>query len=181
MIFEKSDTLTIDEFLLIAQDREDRLELIEGEIFEMDAPTIRHQDRVLLIAIYLYGLGKGKVIIAPVDVVLDSRNTLQPDVLWIAPNSICQILEKRVVGAPDLIVEILSPSTARNDKQKKFRVYQRNGVREYWIIDPIGLYLEQWVLSEEKFVLQDVFADDDVFNSPILEAEVRVSELLKQA
>jgi Uma2 family endonuclease len=181
MIFEKSDTLTIDEFLLIAQDREDRLELIEGEIVEMAAPTVFHQVILVSLAVFFRILGRGTVLVAPIEVVLDSRNTFQPDVLWIAPDSTCQILEKRVVGAPDLIVEILSPSTARNDKQKKFRVYQRNGVREYWIIDPIGLYLEQWVLIEEKFVLQDVFADDDVFKSPILEADVRVNELLKQA
>ena len=119
-----------------------RCELIDGEIVVMDAPSFDHQ-RVLRdlfrpIANFLDGK-KCEVFIAPFDVCLfglgdEDTTVVQPDILVICDDSILD--NKRCNGAPDFVVEILSPSTANHDKQRKLNKYMDAGVREYWIVDP---------------------------------------------
>jgi Uma2 family endonuclease len=100
---------------------ERRFELIDGEVIEMPTPPIRHQrfaGRVMLLVDSL--IPDGEVFISPLEVYFDEFNIVQPDIVWVAANSICKVEEKRLVGAPDLVVEILSPSTAKRDKTAKF-------------------------------------------------------------
>jgi len=147
------------------------MELIEGEIFRIPAPELAHQDIVLLAAILLKRLIKnGKVYVAPVDVYFDEANVFQPDVLWISEdNTRCvPVNGKYLRGAPDLVIEVFSPGTARRDKRQKFRLYQKNGVREYWMIDPREQYVEVWYLENAKFVLLDVYIPGETFTSPLL-------------
>src|SRR5579871_1433380 len=104
----------------------------------MTAPKIKHQ----LLSGRLYRLvddlkPNGVAIYAPVDVYLDEFNIPEPDIMWVAENSTtCEITENRLIGAPDLVIEILSPSTAKRDKTDKFNLYEKHGSREYWLIDP---------------------------------------------
>ena len=122
-----------------------RWELIEGVAWAMSAPTTRHQKTIgslhLLFASYL----KGKpceVFIAPYDVLLyeadeppeQVRNVVQPDLMVFCDKT--KIKEKFAWGAPDLAVEILSPSTTKKDLNDKFRLFEKHGVREYWVVDP---------------------------------------------
>ena len=82
-----------------------------------------------------------------------TSNAVQPDVLWNSPASRCVLVDDAYFrGAPDLVVEVLSPSTALRDKQTKFRLYEKYGVREYWIVEPTAQYVEVWALVEAKFV-----------------------------
>jgi Uma2 family endonuclease len=146
-------------------------ELINGEVFRMPAPQLNHQDTVLQTALFLkQWLTDGKVYVAPVDVYLDELNVVQPDVLWISPdNKRCVSVEgKYLRGAPDLIIEVLSPGTARRDKREKFGLYQKYGVREYWMVDFHEQFIEVWQLVEGKFLLLNVYGPGETFISPLL-------------
>ena len=86
---------------------------------------------------------------------LDEGEEYKPDMMVVCdPN---KLQKKGVYGAPDLVVEVLSPGTARNDRGHKKNVYERCGVREYWIVNPADMSVEQYVLENDKFVLRDVY------------------------
>jgi Uma2 family endonuclease len=144
---------------------------MDGEVITMPSPIPAHQEAivrlVLLISQLTVQLG-GKVYVAPLDVYLDALNVVQPDVIWVAPDSQCQIGEKRLIGAPDLIAEVLSPGTALHDKRHKFRLYERFGVREYWIVDPLEKLVEVWVQTDKRFSLIDVYGQGESFVSSLL-------------
>jgi Uma2 family endonuclease len=145
-------------------------ELIHGEEIMSPSPTGNHQ-RVSGRLFKLIGglVPHGEVLYAPIDVYLDDENVVQPDILWVAENGTCVWVEDRYLsGAPDLVVEIFSPGTARRDKKDKFRLYEKFGVREYWMVDPDEKWLEIWQLKEAHFVLVDVFGPTDACTSPLL-------------
>jgi len=157
-------------------------ELINGEVFRMPAPQLNHQDAVLQIAVFLKRrLTTGKLYIAPVDLHFDDANVVQPDIMWIAPdNDRCISVEgKYLHGAPDLVMEVFSPGTARRDKRDKFRLYQKYGVREYWMVDPVERFVEVWELAGGKFLLVDVYGPGETFSSPLV-GEVAVTEMFPQ-
>jgi len=116
-----------------------RHELIDGEHLVTPAPSLRHQgiSGELLTALnnYLRVHPFGKVYAAPVDVVLSDVDVVEPDLLFVS-NERREILRDRVHGAPDLVVEIVSPSSRRSDEVTKRHLYDRFGVREYWVADP---------------------------------------------
>lgn len=144
-------------------------ELLDGELIQMPSPDVRHQRGIGHLFVLLRGLvPDGEVFVAPLDVVLDEDNVVQPDVMWVAGESRCQITDQRLIGAPDLIVEILSPGTARHDRRIKFRLYERHGVREYWIVDLLLPLFEVWQWVEGRFVLVDVCGPEDTLQSPLL-------------
>jgi Uma2 family endonuclease len=117
-----------------------RRELAYGILREPPAPFFSHQELVFRVARLLQDhvepRGLGRVGLAPVDVVLDAERALvlQPDVLFVATERL-SIIRDQVWGAPDLVIEILSPSTESRDRQEKFAWYRQYGVREYWIVD----------------------------------------------
>ncbi len=144
-------------------------ELMDGELLVSPAPIPEHQNVSVELLILLRGLiPNGKLFHAPIDVYFDESNIVQPDLLWVAEDSQCFIGDKRLEGAPDLIVEILSPSTARRDKNKKFQLYEKYGVREYWLVDPQAQYIEVWRLENGKFTPKGVFGPGETFIVPIL-------------
>jgi Uma2 family endonuclease len=115
-----------------------RCELLYGRLPVTPAPTLRHQRVVLALARRLLDLAEragGEVFVSPVDVVLADHSIVQPDVIYVSPGR-SGILGHRVEGAPDLVVEIVSPATARRDLGEKMRLYGASRIVEYWIIDP---------------------------------------------
>jgi Uma2 family endonuclease len=110
----------------------------------------------------------GQFFVAPLDVEFDPHNVPQPDVMVVLPGGKCTIGDTRLIGAPDLIVEVLSPDTNQVDRREKFRLYERHGVREYWLIEPGEMRLEAWALQERRFVLVDVVGKDETYISPLL-------------
>jgi Uma2 family endonuclease len=117
---------------------EPRCELLYGRLLVTPAPTARHQHIVFKIARILADCADrhgDQVLVSPIDVVLADHSVVQPDVVYVrAARS--SIVRDRVEGAPDLVVEVLSPGTARRDLGEKLRLYAEAGVAEYWIIDP---------------------------------------------
>ncbi|MFC4776808.1 Uma2 family endonuclease [Paenibacillus sp. GCM10023252] len=104
---------------------------------------------------------------APVDVIFDTGETRQPDILMIHRSRIHIIEEHAVVGPPDLVIEILSPNSAKRDRIMKKESYARFGVPEYWIVDPGNLTIEQYVLVEEgqPYELLQLFEQGDTIHS----------------
>ena len=115
-----------------------RCELLYGRLPVTPAPTFRHQLVVTAIGRFLYdfALPRGEhAVVSPIDVVLADHSIVQPDVIYVSKER-GGIVRQRVEGAPDLVVEILSPATARRDLGEKLRLYAEAGVAEYWIVDP---------------------------------------------
>ncbi len=132
--------LTYDDFLLFPDDGL-RHEIIDGEHYVTPSPTPRHQ--VLLgrlhfeIERYLRAHpGNGQVFLSPLDVVFTKWDIVEPDLLFVAADQEDILTEKNVQGAPALVIEIASPGTRRRDEQIKRQLFDRGGVREYWVVDP---------------------------------------------
>ncbi|MBS4209477.1 Uma2 family endonuclease [Bacillus sp. FJAT-50079] len=150
---------------------EERFELIEGIRYDMQAaPAIRHQQ---LVTYFLKNLEDtcapdGLILTSPIDVKFNDDNECQPDLIYIANDNLHIVTEKKVIGAPDLIIEILSPSTSNNDKIHKKAVYERFGVKEYWIVDPTHLYVDQFILTDQKYILAQTYGNKDSIRSDLL-------------
>jgi Uma2 family endonuclease len=138
-------------------DDDQRYEIIDGELLMAPAPDTWHQDwsreLAMIVVPHVKRKKLGKVFIAPVDVVLDRENTVQPDLVFIAAAN-TRIIERRAVfGAPDLLIELISPSSVRRDRYVKKDLYARFGVKEYWIGDPANKSLEIFTLKEGRYEL----------------------------
>lgn len=157
-----------------------RYEVIDGQIISMSpAPTPKHQhvQRELLIEFGTYLRGKEcSVFGSPIDVCLFANQTtpnekikdwVQPDIVVICDRN--KINPQNIVGAPDLVIEILSPSTARNDRVIKFNNYQKAGVREYWIVDPSNEYVEVFLLQNNRFISSGFYTKEDSIKVNIFE------------
>ena len=131
--------MTYEDYVALPDDG-NRYEVIEGELCLVPAPNRKHQIVILNIAVefrnFLRSRELGHVYIAPFDVVLSSVNVLQPDVLYVSNNRLDILSDAGASGAPDLAVEVLSPSTRSRDEITKLRLYEDFGVDEYWIVDP---------------------------------------------
>jgi Uma2 family endonuclease len=132
--------LTYDDFLQFPDDG-NRHELIDGEHYVTPSPNARHQrilwNLAVLIGSFLKEHDLGDAFFAPFDVVFSNFDVVEPDLLFIAASRRADVLtDKHVRGAPDLVVEIASPSTRRRDESIKRRLYEKSGVVEYWVVDP---------------------------------------------
>jgi Uma2 family endonuclease len=160
------------------------IQLIDGEVVIGVAPIPLHQMVVMSIAGLLWLYSKqygGKTFTAPIEVYLDEHNIFEPDILYLAPETRCVIDPKRLVGPPDLVIEVLSPSTAKHDREQKFRAYEKHKVYEYWIVDPSNAYLEVWTLQGESFAKLGTFVTGDSFTSAVLKAQpVTVSTIFEE-
>ncbi len=159
------------------------MQLIDGVIIMSPSPTLDHQDAVLNTATYLRQLRPdGKVYVAPIDVHLNDMNVVQPDVAWLHPQTKCTRFErKHLLGAPDLVVEVLSPGTARFDRNRKLRLYEQYGTQEYWVEDVITQLVEVWTLADGAFKYIGAYGTGDTFASPLLGQTVDVTAIFPPA
>ena len=144
---------------------DERIEIIDGEAFMMAPPSRAHQEVVTALVAQLYDYLKGKkckVYAAPFAVRLFEENgdrpedvdtLVEPDISVVCDPS--KLDDAGCKGAPDLVIEILSPSTTRHDRFIKFNLYQRAGVREYWIVDPVGKTVQVFVLENGRYTAKD--------------------------
>lgn len=155
------------------------VELLDGEIIRHSLNTPVHQ-RGVGRSMSLIGdlIPNGEVFIAPIAVQFDDLNVPEPDVVWVAEDSKCIVGEKSLIGPPDLIVEVLSPGTTRQDRKGKFALYERHGVREYWIVDSVDRYIEVYQNQDHQFIRQGIFEPGETFESAVLGGKtVEVSKL----
>jgi Uma2 family endonuclease len=152
-------------------DEGERIELIDGEIFNMSpAPSRRHQQVLReLSTIFSVFLREKEceVYFAPFDVRLltdnkqddDINNVVQPDLSIVCDKE--KLDDKGCNGAPDMIIEILSPSSVKLDRWKKYQLYEKAGVNEYWLVDPVNNSVEIHLLVDAQYKFQGVFTKDD--------------------
>jgi Uma2 family endonuclease len=152
---KKQGEYTLEDYYALPEER--RVELIDGMIYDMASPRTVHQDIAAYIHISFYDYIRRekkpcKVFEAPMDVQLccDQRTMVQPDVMVICDRN--KIKGFGIYGAPDFVLEVLSPSTRRKDMTIKLQKYLEAGVREYWIIDPYKKILITYDFTDEEFV-----------------------------
>ena len=156
---------------------EDRLELIKGKVFKMSpAPRRIHQKVSRLLTKQLennINESDCELYFAPFDVRLSDKKKDEDQILTVVQPDICIICDqeklddKGCIGAPDLIVEILSPSTMKKDVQDKFDLYEENKVREYWIVHVDEKLVELFYLKNSKYLLQRIYTAEDRIKSVI--------------
>ena len=161
MLVVKEHKRTIKDYKLLPEGAP--YQLIEGELVMTPAPNPRHQfisgNLFKNIARYVDEKRLGIIFYSPIDIYLDEDNAFQPDIVFISSERRSIIKDDGIYGAPELVIEILSPSTAYYDIKKKFRVYEKSGVREYWIVDPelntVEIYFDENGIFSLKAKMED--------------------------
>ncbi len=167
---QKHKIWTYKDYLNLPEDR-NIYEIIEGELYMTPAPTPKHQNVSLnlayLMKIYIEDHPIGKIFIAPIDVLLDPKTVVQPDILFILKDNLAMIRDKNIQGPPDLVIEISSPGTIQKDRILKVRTYARFGVKRLWLVDPDNQTFEAFELDKDTYRLVKCLAGEEVFRPPL--------------
>jgi len=162
---------TYDDYAALPDDRR-RYEVVNGVLVVAPAPDLGHQSIALWLSHYLFVYaelaGLGRVFAAPVDVELGPKNVFQPDVVVILNAHLDRMTQKKIVGAPDLVVEVASPSTAAFDRLTKYDIYARTGVVEYWIVKPADHSVGVLVLENGDYRSLGIFRDQATLPSQVV-------------
>ena len=162
---------TYQDYLDLPEDGK-RYEVINGELVMAPAPNTSHQKVSVKLEFaiekFLEKDNIGTLLHAPIAVVLSETVVLQPDIVFIANENSGIITEKNLSGAPDLIIEIVSPSSGYYDLIEKKEIYEKFGVKEYWIVDPRNRWLEIYFNENDKFRLMQRVEKTGIANSIVL-------------
>src|SRR5688500_9692814 len=158
-------------------------EYINGEIIMAPTPTVSHQTVLGNMFVTLHAFVKekalGRLFLAPLDVVLPTGEVVQPDIFMLNTKQAERVsAEKRVEEVPPFLVEILSPGSVKHDTVRKRELYEQNGVREYWIVDPKERTVAQLLLRRKQYALTELGAADTIKGAALSGFEVAVGELL---
>ena len=153
-----------------------RHELLDGEHVVTPSPNVRHQELVIRLVLEIGGFLKshrdaGRVFVAPLDVVLSQYDVVEPDIVFVAADQTAILTEKNIQGPPALVVEVLSESTRKRDAQTKRRLFERTGVREYWLVDPELDSVQVFRMSSDGKLTRvaDLSAEEDeTLTTPLL-------------
>ena len=155
-----TEKISVDDFkkmYFIETDDAPHLELMEGQIVQKSSPSPFHQRisrKILkLIDNYVVSNDLGEVFYSPIDVILDSYNLLQPDLLFISNEQKNIVSKDGIIGSPALVIEIISPSSVMRDRVHKKKIYERNGVKKYWLVYPEYEEIEIFELKDGKYDL----------------------------
>ncbi len=163
--------ITFEEFRQFPVDGK-RYELVRGEVHMTPAPATRHQAIVQNLAMslgpHVIKNNLGEVYTAPLDVRLGRDTALQPDLIFISNARAGIILENWIEGAPDLVVEVSSPSTATYDRATKLPIYAESGVSEYWLVDSQAKTVEVLNLQGKKYFVEAILAGDQILTSNLV-------------
>ena len=161
--------LTYEDYVLLPNDR-NRYEILEGELTVTPAPSTKHQtasgNLFVLLAHYIKQRDLGKLFHAPIDLILESTSVLQPDLLFVSKARQHIITERAIEGAPDLVIEILSPTTSRTDRVTKAQIYARHSVLGYWIVDPEREAIEIYLLEADGYRLAAILQGTKLTMAP---------------
>jgi len=156
------------------------VELLKGQLVARSKGGAAHQNAVLAVASFLRTHGtKGTASIGPQELYLSEDSVLLPDAFWVSKvSSKCRLRGDRWFGAPDVIVEVLTQTSAKVDRGIKFDLYEKYGVREYWLVDMAEQYAEIYRIESGQFIRQGLFMSDQNFRSTPLGVQVSVADLL---
>lgn len=157
-------------------------ELIGGELILVPSPQAAHQKAgrklVQIIGLFIDKNNLGELFYAPFDVILSDKDKPQPDIMFISKERLNIITQKGVHGAPDLIIEILSPSTGSLDKVRKSKLYYTHGVKEYWIVDPNDKSVQMFTRGKNNWNLYESYDTNQTLLSPLLPGlEIPLNEI----
>ncbi len=162
---------TYDDYAALPNDGH-RFEIVNGVLVMAPAPSPEHQSIVGEIFAYLREhiklAGLGRVLMAPIDMDLGPKNIYQPDVVVVLNAHLDRIAAKKIVGAPDLVVEIASPSTAAHDRLTKYEKYAQAGITEYWIVKPTTHTIEVMILEHGEYRSRGIFSGQASLPSQIV-------------
>lgn len=162
---------TYEDYVNAPEDK--RYELIDGDLLMTPAPGELHQRVSILLGSKLFNFASennlGRVYVAPFDVVLSDVDVVQPDLLFVSDEQGHIITPENVQGAPDLVVEILSPSTATRDTTFKRVLYARHGVKEYWMVDTEKRVITVLLGGDGRLDVADVFGEGETLTSTTLQ------------
>ena len=166
---------TYEDYKSLPESETKRYELLGGELVVVPSPSTYRQRIVRRLAHILGDFmerrGLGEIFLAPLDVVLgkgEEREVVQPDIFFISKEREKIIAEEEIRGAPDLVIEVTSPTTEGRDRHYKKTLYARHGVKEYWIVDPKGKTVEVYTLGTEGFELVKIYKAGEILESPLL-------------
>lgn len=158
-----------------------RCELLHGRLFASPSPSALHQTvQFLLWEVLMHAARKSGAVVlgAPMDTVLANHSVVQPDLLYVSAGR-RHIVKEKVEGTPELVIEVLSPQTARRDRVEKLKLYAESGVREYWIVDPEGKQIDFLVCHEGTFAV--VLARDGCYKSEVMpEIELDLADFWRE-
>jgi Uma2 family endonuclease len=161
---------TVDDYMSTPEGK--RYQLLDGEMILAPSPTERHQAIIgnLYWALrqFVSQRSLGRVWFAPLDVVFSNYDVAQPDILFVSNGRSSIITEANIQGAPDLVIEVLSPSTARYDRGYKRTLYGRFDVREYWLVDPEAETVEVLTATEQGLISYATCQRSDTLTSLLL-------------
>lgn len=148
-----------------------RYQIIDGDLLMTPAPLTIHQDIVrnltVLLSAYLSQKKLGKLLISPVDVILSDEDIVQPDLVFISEKRLNIVTAQNIQGPPDLVIEILSPSSKKMDREIKLKLYEKHGVYEYWIVDPDAQSIEVFNLTDDGLKLLRAYPKGTHLSSPL--------------
>jgi len=163
--------LTYQDYINLLEDG-NRYEVINGELIMVAAPNTGHQFVSGNIYFELYRFIQkrkiGKILDAPVDVLLSESNVVQPDIFFVSKENSKIVTEKNISGAPDMVIEIISPSTAYYDLLEKKELYAVHGIKEYWIVEPKKQWIEVYNNQNGKFEVDQRVEQTGIIRSTIL-------------
>ncbi len=180
----KEKVWTYRDYLGLNDDK--RYEVINGRLYEMPAPHFEHQKVSGLIEFLLRGFvyknKLGEIVDAPFDIILSETVVVQPDIVFISNDNLKNIKSGKLFGPPDLIVEVVSPSSYRRDRYEKFEIYEKAGIKEYWLVYPGEKAIEVWVLKEGKYELYGIASGKGKVKSKVLKGfEVDLKEVFNES
>ncbi len=180
---QKEKQYTYDDYLGFPDDQ--RYEILDGGLIMVPAPITSHQNTQENLAFVLSGFVRkkvlGKVFYAPTDVILAGNTVVQPDMLFISKERKGIIEKKGIFDAPDLVVEIVSPSSFVNDTITKKEIYEKFNVKEYWLVFPEEIVIEVFTLEDCKYNLYSHAAEKGNVSSKLLKGfEVDLEDVFEE-
>jgi Uma2 family endonuclease len=170
LTIDNSKAWTVEDYLLLGE-MTTSCQLIDGDLIMSPSPSPCHQriSRRIFNSLSKFAQEGDEVFYAPIDLYIDEKNVLQPDLLFISNENKDIITNRGIEGVPDLVVEIISPSNIFTDRNKKKKIYQQIGVREFWIVDPANKTFEVYSKNQEDIDIPSLFL--------VAEGEIRTAVL----
>lgn len=169
----KTRLLTYEQYAKMTPPDSGNYELHKGQIIAMPTPNTQHQRLSVRLLNRIFNFIEqhklGEVISAPMDTVFSPNDVLQPDILFLSSKNLHLIGEKKIEGAPDLVIEILSPSNSIKEMAYKKMIYEMSGVLEYWVIHLENQTITQYLSIEGEFLKKNIFTKIDILKSEVIE------------
>jgi len=169
--YQTKKKYTYQDYLKISEEIGYQYEVLEGDLIKEPSPNVvhqrvsRHLQRIL--EDYFVNIDPGgEVFDAPLDVTLSNITVVQPDLIYVSSSQKKIIKEKRIDGSPELLVEILSPYNPRKDRLQKMKIYQKEDVKHYWLVDPQVRTMECFALRDGAYSLITSGMDEDILEHP---------------